>query len=347
MTVARAIQVNIDNTPYYHCVSRCVRRAFLCGQDYQTGKSFDHRKDWVINRIKHLASIYCIEISAYAIMSNHFHLVVFIDRERALSLTEQEVYTQWGLLCPQDADKYQGLDFNEPIMQAKLQYWRAQLWEIGSFMKRLNEYIAKLANAEDDCKGRFWEGRFKTYALLDECAILSAMAYVDLNPIRAGIAKTPETSEFTSIYERIQYVAKQRKSVQANKSEKIKPEALKSCDTLKQPYRLMPFLNNRDPKKCTSPFINFKLSDYLLLVDMTGRILHEDKKGKIPESCVNILTRLNFTTEGWFDMVKNMETSFSFAIGSPVLLSAFGAERRSGSPKGISAARRIYLSKAA
>ena len=81
--------------------------------------------------------------------------------------------------------------------------WRGRLADISWFMRRLNEYIARRANAEDDRAGRFREGRFKSRALLDEAAPLSRMAHVGLNPVRAGLRDSLEESDFTSIQARI------------------------------------------------------------------------------------------------------------------------------------------------
>ena len=197
-------------TPYYHCTSRCVRRAFLCGLDALTGKDYEYRRQWVEDRILFLGEVFCIDVCAYAVMSNHHHVVLHINMAEAQSLTDLEVCERWhklykGTLLTQKFFKGELLDEAQILaVKEKLDHWRLELANISRWMWALNEPIARMANAEDQCTGRFWESRFKSQALLDEKALAACMAYVDLNPIRAKMAKTPEESEHTSIKRRIE-----------------------------------------------------------------------------------------------------------------------------------------------
>ena len=95
MTQPRSALVSLEETPYYHCISRCVRRAFLCGQDRFSGKSFNHRKPWLVKRFRLLASVFAIDIAAYAVMSNHYHLVLHVDQHRSQQLSDDEVIDRW------------------------------------------------------------------------------------------------------------------------------------------------------------------------------------------------------------------------------------------------------------
>ena len=90
MTQARSTQVSLQDTAYYHCISRCVRRAFLCGEDSYSGKSFEHRRVWIVERMRLLSQVFAIDVCAYAIMSNHYHLVLHVDTATAKSWSDEE-----------------------------------------------------------------------------------------------------------------------------------------------------------------------------------------------------------------------------------------------------------------
>jgi len=209
MPKPRYTQVSLEATPYYHCISRCVRRAFLCGTDLSTGECFEHRRQWVEDKLFELADVFAIDICAYAVMSNHYHLVLHVNRKQALAWSFDDIINTWhrlfsGNLFSQRYCRGDQLHKSElAALKETAEIWRKRLMDISWFMRVLNESIARQANAEDKCSGRFWEGRFKSQALLDESALLTCMAYVDLNPIRAAIAETPESSDFTSIKQRI------------------------------------------------------------------------------------------------------------------------------------------------
>ena len=310
MTRPRRELVSLETTPFYHCVSRCVRRAFLCGEDILSGQNFEHRRQWILDRIILLSDIFAIDVAAYAIMSNHYHLVVRIDRERALNWDRAEVIARWYRLFAEHTlvDRFlagESLSSAErDAMDALVDTWRARLYDLGWFMRCLNEHIARQANAEDGCTGRFWEGRFKSQALLDEAAVLACMAYVDLNPIRAGMAETPETSEYTSLYERIQ----SPDTVSRNSEES------NNADIRHSPSHLLPFSGNEQPD-APDFALPFDFLDYLSLVDWTGRAVREDKRGAIPEDLAPILLRLGVEPENWLDSVSQFESRYRRVMG--------------------------------
>ncbi len=205
MTYPRAHLVDADNGGFYHCISRCVRRGWLCGIDAVSGHSFEHRRDWVEARLLELAALFAIDLYGYAVMSNHYHCVIEVVPGRVDDWSDEEVARRWCLLCPSgtEADtarKHCALLANHE----RLAEVRTRLGSLSWFMRFINEPIARRANREDGVTGRFWEGRFKSVALLDDAAVLACMAYVDLNPVRAKMARCAEAAEHTSIARRVQ-----------------------------------------------------------------------------------------------------------------------------------------------
>jgi hypothetical protein len=98
MPQSRKTQVSLIDTPYYHCVSRCVRRSFLCGKDKFTGQSYENRRGWVEERLLFLSSVFSIDICAYAVMSNHTHVVLCVDKDFADNWSTGEVVKRWHQL---------------------------------------------------------------------------------------------------------------------------------------------------------------------------------------------------------------------------------------------------------
>lgn len=206
MTTARTALIPPGSAGSFHCVQRCVRRAFLCGQDRYTGQSFEHRKDWVEQRFLLLAECFSVSIHAYAVMSNHLHVVLQLDPAWQATWTDVEVASRWVRLFPsrEDSEAANSHKRDQLLQQPeRLLVLRARLSDLSWFMKCLAEPIARSANAEDGCKGRFWEGRFKAQLLCGERALLAAMAYVDLNPIRAGLAHDLSSAAHTSMCSRL------------------------------------------------------------------------------------------------------------------------------------------------
>jgi len=327
MGLPRSSYVNDAEVGVYHCFTRCVRRAFLCGIDPDTQRDYSHRKSWVVDRLRFLAGIFAIEVCAYAIMENHYHTVLRTRPDIVETWSDREVATRWLTLFP---NYYRNNDLAEAPAERQISALaenslriadlRKRLSSISWFMGRLNEFIARAANREDNVKGRFWESRFRCRPLLDLAAIAACMVYVDLNPIRAGLAPTPEQSDFTSIQERMrswhrQMLANRNLPVEDTQNpdhasnSTAEPLPRDSADS--SAFWLCPL----QPDGKRSGILQMTEAEYFDLVDRSGRMLRSGKRGAIDADLAPILLRMGIKPEHWVDTVSQFESKFHLAAG--------------------------------
>lgn len=215
MATPRSQLVDSSIPLFYHLISRCVRRSWLCGTDPLTGINYDHRKAWVENRLLTLSRSFAIELFGYSIMSNHFHLIVRFDPGAAKRWTDVDVVDRWLNCCASinNANTREAAFIREIKREQllsdpeRIQRLRETLGSLSMFMKYLKQPIARRANREDGCTGHFFESRFYSGALLDERAAIDALAYVDLNPVRANIVRRAAEAEHTSLERRLHVAA--------------------------------------------------------------------------------------------------------------------------------------------
>ncbi len=344
-----------------HCVQRCVRRAFLCGDDPFSGQSFEHRRGWIRSRLEFLASVFAIDCLTFAVMSNHMHLVLRSRVDVAATWSDEEVARRWLRLFPKRRNKDGSpatpskpeidMIVNHPDVLAER---RSRLSDVSWWMRCTAENIARRANSEDECTGRFWEGRYKAQVLLDESSLLACAAYVDLNPIRAALSETPEESLYTGAKDRIDDLVEQEAAQEAAKpsrsrNEKPKVAAAASDQPKYRGRRTHDWERSRRRKRSgwMSPieideqhdavgpdvessgrraskkgFLGVSLATYLELLDWTGRQVHKEKAGKIPEHLAPILSRIGLDSHGWCDLVKRFGKIFKRAAGTTDNLAA-------------------------
>jgi REP element-mobilizing transposase RayT len=327
VTRARNQQISLDDTPYYHCISRCVRRAYLCGDDPATGRNFDHRKQWLVTRIKQLSAQFAVDVCAYAAMSNHYHLVLHVDQPAAQSWSNEEVIRRWTGLFPRNATFVETLIKNksskaaQKLLQLRVELWRQRLVDISWFMRCVNETVARDANREDQCSGRFWEGRFKSQALLDEKALVTCMAYVDLNPIRAGMAGTLDTSDFTSIQERLIEQAKKIKKRSYGQHQLLTNEATKHLMGHQPGAKQAKLIGLTDIKKSFDNAIPISTKSYLGLLDITAQALlleysNQTKAKRLLDDHVQTLAKFGVSSDTWLTSVRDFHKHYATAVGS-------------------------------
>lgn len=303
MALPRSSTVAPDAAGFYHCISRCVRRAWLCGDDPLTGRNFDHRRDWIERRLIQLADSFAVGLYAWAVMSNHTHVVLRIDPRAPRTWSDEEVVSRWlrlgptlrnGSGCPAHREMRERALLADP---ARLEAIRERLGSLSWFMRFLNECIAREANGEDECTGRFWEGRFKCQALLDDSAVVACMAYVDLNPIRAGLCDTLIDSDFTTMQRRLRALA----GAQLETGRLLEPMA----GAMAEP----------GPDMTEQGYLAFV--EGMVRVAMSGR-----GKARTPMKSA-LPPGIRGSPGWWFESVHRMEACFASAVGTPETLKVF------------------------
>jgi len=317
-----------------HCIHRCVRRCFLCGHDAISGNNYDHRKRWLERRLRLLAGCFGIDVLGFAILSNHFHVVLRNRPDVVATWNDAEVARRWLRLCPvRKTPDGQPAEPSETEIAAltgwpeRLAEIRCRLSDISWLMRFVAEPLARWANREDEVSGRFWEGRFKSVKLCDEAAILACGVYVDLNMIRAGLAKTPEESDFTSAQRRIEALAGPRDDRQATAERGGSSDGGLSDGSSSDDWLAPLALDESAPPgpapsassaRCSDRgFLPMRVEAYLELLDWTGRQLVGGKRGAIPPTVAPILTRLDIAQDDWLELAGNFGRLFQRVAGRP------------------------------
>ena len=320
VTTARKDIHDPETEGFFHCYTRCVRRAYLCGVDRLTGRSYEHRKHWIRLRLAELVEIFAIECLSYAVMDNHLHSLLHTQPNISRAWSDDEVARRWRLLFPRrrkadgTPEEPNRTEIESITSEPKLlETYRLRLSDISWFNRCLNEHIARRSNFEDECTGRFWEGRFKSQRLDTEGAVISCAVYIDLNRIRAGCAPTPEASEFTSIQDRILALESKRRS------ESPKLAEFKAA------------LGATAPSE----------EEYIQLVDESARLL-KNGKHTMDRSIAPIFERLGLRASGWPRSIEGHRRLFRRVVAPLSRLRLLAAERGKAWFQGAEAARLLF-----
>lgn len=317
---ARNTSINPAQIQIVHVWNRCVRRAFLCGLDQYTGRNYEHRRNWARTRLEHLSSLFAIDCITYSIMTNHTHQILRSRPDVVAQWDDRTVAIRWLSITPAyDADgnpiepKEAEINkiVNHPVRLAEL---RSRLSDISWWMRYFSHYIACRSNREDEVSGHFWESRFGSEVLESDASTVACMIYVDLNPIRAGLAATPEDSEYTGAKDRIddlrislgttdlgdQLLTLDSSSHQIHDWERLdNPHSgwLSPIEIDEARDPIGPDAEDSGRRPSRKGVASMSVARYLQLLDWVGRTVRSDKRGSIPAELAPILERIGLNEQ--------------------------------------------------
>ena len=316
MTTARKELVDVSVTRWYHTISKCVRGGWLLKVDGDGGLD---RKRWIENRLKLLTANFSVAVGGFSIMDNHLHVLCRLDPEHA-KWADEEVVRRWIAVYPPRNlkiydEKILGPWVKQQAQDAKqVALYRERLADLGWFMKALKEPLSRFANRHDGCQGAFWQARYKSIAVLDTEALLATCAYIDLNPVAAGIVKEPENSDYTSIKTRVDHVGRKGKTELLKAARQGSVAASRAAGNLEDDLWLVPIEDRRShtnaaPASAREGMVEtFSLGSYLLLVDFTGRLCRNGK-AQMSKGIKEVFERIGIRGDRWVDQIKKMLSS--------------------------------------
>lgn len=380
----RAEQFDPKEVGIVHAIQRCVRRAFLAGVDEKTGVDYSFRRESIRRRLEALASVFGIDVLTYAVMSNHLHVILRNRPDVVETWSDQEVSIRWLRVFPGQrlddhlaeptASSVQALSGNAE----RLATIRLRLSDISWFMRALAEPIARMANKQDQCTGRFWEGRFKAQRITDEAGLLACAMYVDLNPVRAALAESPQEARHTSAYDRLQGESGARIESAAFDLQSVSREEVGrgrtttpvaqlkrrrsaggrrgrrkiSPDSWLAPLSLNRQLLSKDPQShreglraSDRGFLDLSWRDYWKLLCWTGKQAPRQGVESVPRALGGILSKLGIEAGMWRDLVWHFQRYFGrgSCAGSPQSLATDAARLGKRWHRGQRRARQCFV----
>jgi hypothetical protein len=335
-----------------HVVQQCVRNMHLIGLDETTGEDYSYRQEWIRQRLEKLASVFAVDVLSYAILSNHFHVVLRSRPDIVTAWSDKEAALRWMQLFQGKRSQEQLESPTTSDVQSlandseRLAVVRSRLSDLSWFMKSIAEPISRRANSEEKMTGPFWEGGFKAQRLLDEVGTLVCCMHVDLNLIRISQAKSIRESKFTSAFDRwkasqgvkIESAAVSMRSISQKEAaatrDKVKetagPKVLQDAWLAPLPInpgKRGPVVSKTGYRASDKGFLNMTLENYLELLEFTSLHGRVDKRAVSPSrrgskfspSIAEILSTLGIEEEMWCELVWNYKKYYgrSRGVGSP------------------------------
>jgi len=289
--LARAEVFDPNEVAIAHVYNRTVRRCFLMGDDAVSGKNFDHRKAWIGEYLQQFAAAFGIDLLGFAILSNHFHLILRTRPDVVATWDDREVARRWLMLCPHrrspDSAAMPPMQpeinsiANCPVKCAEI---RKRLSNISWWMRLLCQRVAQRANHEDEETGRFFQDRYRATRLVDEASLLACAAYVDLNPIRAAMAQPLEASDHTSVQRRIEALANRGAPADPEQPGPARDGYLSPLTIDEQLDPTGPCPSQGSTRCSDKGFLAMSIEDYLELLDWSARQWVPGKRGNTPDS---------------------------------------------------------------